>query len=116
MSGGELDLRPIVPAMIVAATGLVVLLVQAFSPKGKPTPSAPLSLAGLLAALVAFTINAAFLNKHEDRTGSIEVGKLADLIDLDQNVFEIDPADISETRVLLTLFEGETVHGDLNAL
>jgi NADH-quinone oxidoreductase subunit N len=39
--------------MIVAATGLVVLLAQAFAPKGKPAPSAPLSLAGLLAALVA---------------------------------------------------------------
>ncbi len=50
---GELDLRPIVPAMIVAATGLVVLLAQAFAPKDKPAPSAPLSLAGLLAALLA---------------------------------------------------------------
>jgi len=39
--------------MIVAATGLVVLLAQAFAPKDKPAPSAPLSLAGLVAALVA---------------------------------------------------------------
>jgi predicted amidohydrolase YtcJ len=70
----------------------------------------------LESAIVAFTINAAYLNKHEDQTGSIEVGKLADLIVIDQNLFEIAPADISETRVLLTLFGGEVVHGDINAL
>ena len=45
----------------------------------------------LESAIVAFTINAAYLNKHEDDTGSVEVGKLADLIVLDQNLFEIDP-------------------------
>jgi len=50
---GTLDLRPLVPAIIVAATGLVVLLVQAYTPRGKAAPSAPLSLAGLLAALGA---------------------------------------------------------------
>ncbi len=66
----------------------------------------------LESAIVGFTINAAFVNKHEDKTGSIEVGKLADLIVLDRNLFEIEPADISETKVLLTLFGGEAVHGD----
>ncbi len=67
-------------------------------------------------AIVAFTINAAFLNKHDDETGSIEVGKLADLIVIDQNLFDIEPADISETKVLLTLFGGKPVHGDPAAL
>jgi NADH-quinone oxidoreductase subunit N len=50
---GTVDLRPLVPAMIVALTGLVVLLAQAFTPKGKEAPSAPLSLAGLVGALAA---------------------------------------------------------------
>jgi predicted amidohydrolase YtcJ len=35
---------------------------------------------------------------------------------LDRNLFDIDPADISDTRVLLTLFEGMPVHGDMAAL
>lgn len=70
----------------------------------------------LASAIDAFTINAAFLNKHDDTTGSIEVGKLADLIVIDQQLFDIEPADISETQVLLTLFGGEVVHGDLTAL
>ena len=67
-------------------------------------------------AIVAFTINAAYLNKHDDRTGSIEVGKLADLVVTDQNLFDIDPTEISETKVLLTLFAGRPVYGDMDAL
>ncbi len=70
----------------------------------------------LESAIVGFTINAAFVNKHEDETGSIEVGKLADLIVIDKNLFELEPEDISETKVLLTLFAGEPVYGDMSAL
>ena len=67
-------------------------------------------------AVAAFTINSAFVNKHEEKTGSIVEGKYADLIVLDQNLFDIDADAISDTRVLLTLFNGEIVHGEPNAL
>ena len=39
----------------------------------------------------AFRINDAFVNKQDDSTGSIEKGKLADLIVLDRNLLEIKP-------------------------
>jgi len=81
--------------------------------RGEPYPVfIPEERIDLESAIVAFTINAAYVNKHEDETGSIEVGKLADLIVLDHNLFEIDPADISDTKVLLTLFGGKPVFGD----
>ena len=67
-------------------------------------------------AIAAFTINAAFVNTHEQDTGSIEVGKYADLIVLDRNLFDIAAADISKTQVLLTLLEGKPVHGSLEDL
>ena len=67
-------------------------------------------------AIAMLTINGAWINHREQDTGSIEVGKLADLAVLDRNLFDVDPADISETRVLLTLFGGEPVHGSLDAL
>lgn len=67
-------------------------------------------------AIAAFTINAAFTNHLDEQTGSIEAGKLADLVVLDQNLFEIPPARISETRALLTLFEGNVVHGEFSEL
>jgi len=79
-------------------------------------PFIPAERIDVESAIVAFTVNAAFLNKHDDRTGSIEVNKLADLVVVDQNLFEIDPAEISETQVLLTLFGGNPVYGDIGAL
>ena len=63
-------------------------------------------------AIEAFTINAAFVNNLEKTTGSIEEGKLADLIVIDRNLFEIEPTEISDASVILTLFEGQAVFGD----
>ena len=67
-------------------------------------------------ALAAFTINAAYANRDEKNSGSLEVGKRADLAVLDRNLFEIPASEISETSVLVTLFEGKAVHGDLEEL
>lgn len=71
-------------------------------------PKQAISLAD---AVAAFTLNAARVNHQEEVTGSIEVGKFADLIVLDQNLFEIAPQAISDTRVQLTLFSGQPVFG-----
>lgn len=48
-----IELRPLYPALIVAVTAAVVLLAQAFTPKDRMAPSVPLSLAGLVGALLA---------------------------------------------------------------
>lgn len=65
-------------------------------------------------ALAAFTINGARMLGIADQTGSIETGKLADLIVLDRNPVELADqgraTEISETQVLLTLFDGRVVH------
>ena len=76
------------------------------------TPFIPEERIDLRDALAAFTLNAAYVNFQDEVTGSIEVGKLADLIVLDQNLFAIPPERISETRVLLTLLGGKPVFGD----
>ncbi|MCL4821187.1 MAG: NADH-quinone oxidoreductase subunit N [Vicinamibacteria bacterium] len=46
------DLRPLLPALIVAITALVVLLAQAFTPKGSRSPSMGLTVTGLAGALL----------------------------------------------------------------
>jgi hypothetical protein len=79
-------------------------------------PFMPEERIGLPEALAAFTINAAYTNHDEKNTGSIEVGKRANLAVLDRNLFEIPATEISDTKVLLTLFEGKPVHGDPGAL
>jgi predicted amidohydrolase YtcJ len=63
-------------------------------------------------AIAAFTINSAFVSFQDDRTGSIEPGKLADLVVLDRNLFAIDANEISEAKVLLTLLGGKPVYGN----
>ena len=64
----------------------------------------------LLAVVRMHTINAAYEAHQETSRGSIEVGKDADLIVLDQNLFRIPPARISDTKVLLTMLGGRVVH------
>ena len=61
-------------------------------------------------AIAAYTIRGAYLDFSEKDTGSIEVGKAADLIVLDRNLFEIPPSQIHEAKVLLTLLEGNEVY------
>jgi len=68
----------------------------------------------LAEAIEGFTMGSAFVNHQDDSTGSIEVGKLADLIVLDKNLFDLEPEEISDAEVLLTLFEGKPVYGSLN--
>lgn len=80
------------------------------------TPFLPSERLDLPEAIAAFTINAAYVNHLEKQTGSVETGKLADLVVLDQNLFAIAPEKISDTQALVTLFEGKPVHGDLGAL
>ena len=63
-------------------------------------------------AIAAYTINSAYVNFMEKDTGSIEVGKLADLIVIDQNLFVIEAHEISDAQVLLTLLGGSPVYGD----
>ncbi len=66
----------------------------------------------LATMLAAYTIGSAYAAFNERETGSLEVGKSADLIVLDRNLFAIPSHEISETKVLLTLFEGGEVYRD----
>src|SRR5258706_8675481 len=59
MTPASLDLRPLFPAIVVAVTGVAVLLAQAFTPKGGRAPAAALSLAGLAGALMTVLVIAA---------------------------------------------------------
>ena len=64
----------------------------------------------LAEALAAYTIGSAYVNHLDDETGSIERGKLADLVVLDRDPFAHAPADIGSTGVLATYVQGEPVY------
>ncbi|MEU9172981.1 amidohydrolase [Streptomyces sp. NPDC048420] len=61
-------------------------------------------------ALAAYTAGSAYVNRLDDLTGSITVGKSADLVVLDRDPFAGPPQDIAATRVLQTFVEGQRVH------
>jgi predicted amidohydrolase YtcJ len=72
-------------------------------------PWHPAERVDLPTMIALYTINAAWAHHLERETGSIEVGKLADLVVLDHNLFAVAPSRIHEARVVRTLFEGRTV-------
>jgi len=63
-------------------------------------------------ALRAYTIDAAYLVDAETFIGSIEVGKRADLIVIDTDLFNVTPDEIATTKVLATMMNGKFVHGE----
>ena len=58
-------------------------------------------------AVHANTLGAAYQLRLEDKVGSLEVGKLADLIVLDRNILDIDPHDIHRATVTMTMMNGQ---------
>jgi predicted amidohydrolase YtcJ len=61
-------------------------------------------------ALSAFTMGSAFVNHLDRDTGSVEIGKFADLAVIDRNVFEQPVGEIGDAKVDLTFVEGELVY------
>ena len=64
----------------------------------------------LATMIEAYTINGAYQMKLDDVQGSIEVGKRADFVVIDRNLFEVPASEISDARVTMTIFDGRTVY------
>ncbi len=65
-------------------------------------------------AIKGYTLGAAIAGRREKTEGSIEPGKVADLIVLSQDLFKIDPHQVAKTEVLLTMVGGKVVYKDAN--
>jgi predicted amidohydrolase YtcJ len=61
-------------------------------------------------AIQAYTLGAAIAGRREKTQGSLESGKLADLIIVSQDLFKIDPHQVRKTEVLLTMVGGKVVY------
>jgi len=64
----------------------------------------------IMDAIKVYTWNAAYLEGSEDLKGSIEPGKLADFVVLDRDITAVDPEEIIETEVLMTIVGGDVVY------
>ena len=74
------------------------------------TPLGPTEALKLMDVLAAFTTGSAYANHLDDETGTVEVGKLADLTVLDRDIEAEEPGRVGDAKVLLTLVEGIAVH------
>jgi hypothetical protein len=70
------------------------------------------SLPSLETAVRAYTLDAAYSLRQEQDTGSLEVGKQADLVVLDRDIFQLPVKQLGKTKVLWTLLGGEEVYRD----
>jgi predicted amidohydrolase YtcJ len=64
----------------------------------------------LAEAIKGYTWNAAYAGHREKTEGSLQPGKLADLIVVSQDVFKVNPLKIGKTTVLLTMVGGRVVY------
>jgi predicted amidohydrolase YtcJ len=60
--------------------------------------------------LAMYTIDAAYALRQESRTGSLEAGKLADLVVFDRDLTVLAPKDLMQARVKFTVFDGRVVY------
>jgi predicted amidohydrolase YtcJ len=77
------------------------------TPEGGWYPAQKLSVAE---AVWGYTMGPAIATGQETTQGSLTPGKLADLIVLDQDIFEIPPGQIHTTKVVMTVFDGKIVY------
>lgn len=105
-----------IPVESVRKTGAVVTLssdydvnpVNPFVGIQNATQRGPESV-DVKSAIEMYTINGAFVMRQEDRVGSLERGKEADFIVIDQDILKLNPKHISKTKVLETYFRGQPI-------
>ena len=102
--GSDWDVAPMSPLM-----GIYAAVTRRTLDNERPDGWVPEQKITVEEAVHAYTMGSAFASFEEKLKGSIEPGKLADLIVLSDDIFTIDPAKIAETKVMITLFDGKVI-------
>ena len=89
---------------MMALHGLVNRTTKAGKPIGRR------QRVSVMEALRLYTVNAAYQQFDEDRLGSIEVGKLADMVVLGRDILTVPPEEIIDTPIDMTLVDGRVVY------
>ena len=91
------------------------ILLTRETPEGTPAGGwLPNERLTLEEAIHGYTMGGAIAAKREKTEGSIEVGKLADVIIISQDLFKIVPNQIGKTKVLMTMVGGKKVYQDFS--
>jgi predicted amidohydrolase YtcJ len=92
-------------APLFVIQGAVTLMDPSSPDTSKPFPPNPLPMT-IEQAIRAMTIDAAWQLRMEDKAGSLEVGKYADLVVLDRSPLHTSPQELSKIEVLATMMGG----------
>jgi hypothetical protein len=103
--GSDCPVAPLNPLLGIQAA--VLRQNKKGKPKGGWYPQERLTVAE---AVQGYTMGAAYAVRLEDVLGSITPGKLADLVVLDRDIFEIEPGEIASVKPTMTIFDGQVVY------
>jgi predicted amidohydrolase YtcJ len=103
--GSDWDVAPMQPLMGIYAAATRRTLDDKHP--GGWVPEQKISVAE---AIRAYTMGSAYASFNERIKGSIEPGKLADMVVLSDDILEIPPAEIEKTRVVATIFDGKVIY------
>jgi predicted amidohydrolase YtcJ len=103
--------RQLLGAVVIPAKASSVIPAKAGTPSQTQNSAwVPSEKITVKEALTAYTINAAYASFDEERKGTLEPGKLADFVILDQDIFTVHPESISDVKVVMTVVGGRVVH------
>jgi predicted amidohydrolase YtcJ len=89
--------------------GLYAAVTRMTLDDANPNGWVPAQKISLEYALRSYTINAAYASFEENIKGSLEVGKLADFVIIDQNLFEMEPKNLRNAKIIETYVGGKSV-------
>ncbi|HEY3454539.1 MAG TPA: amidohydrolase [Bryobacteraceae bacterium] len=104
--GSDWDVAPMAPLM-----GIYAAVTRRTLDGKHPNGWIPEQKISVAEAVRAYTMGSAYASFEEKIKGSIEPGKLADLVVLSGDIFSIDPVKIADTKVFLTIFDGRIIFG-----
>ena len=96
--------------------GLEVAVTRRTAGDANAKPLLPHEGITLAEAVKAHTLNVAYASHLERQTGSIAPGKSADLIVVDRDIFAVPITDVSKAKVLMTMFKGKPVFGEIDQI
>ncbi|MFZ3211054.1 MAG: amidohydrolase family protein [Terriglobales bacterium] len=105
LSGRIGGLHPISPLL-----GIYAALTRRSLDGKHPGGWVPEQRVSVTEAVHAYTVVPAYASGEEAIKGSLEPGKLADVVILSDDVFPVDPVSIERVQVLMTIFDGKVIH------
>jgi len=103
--GSDWPVAPLVPLV-----GIYVAVTCRTIYGKNPNGWMPQEKVSVAQAVQAYTVNAAYAEGEEKLKGAIRAGQLADIVVLSRDIFKIDPVEIEDVNVDLTLLGGKSVH------